>query len=199
MRNRSLVGIAALIMIALAPSAASAQVFGQGPWSGLYVGLHGGYNWNNENTSNITGGAVGLHLGYNLQLSSLLLGIEGDYGWSQATERNDVAGARLIASTDNLWSVRARLGWVLVSNLLIYGTVGYGGFNVAVAGTLPTNFGPVGFRGSADFHGIAYGGGAELLLTRNVVLRAEVLMYAGDGNSVSSEAGFARLGVSYKF
>ena len=197
---RSMVILAALALSGLWSPGASAQLLGPGPWTGLYIGLHGGYAWNDKATSNITGGAGGLHVGYNLQLSSFVVGVEADYSWSAAEERNFIPGSFITANTDGMWSVRSRLGWLIVDSVLVYGTVGYGGFDVHVSGQYTTAFGPVGFTGSSTFDGVVFGGGAEVMITRNLLARAEVLKYQADGsNNVSAATGFLRAGLSYKF
>ena len=171
------------------------QSYDANPWAGLYVGLHGGYAWNNDNDSTISGAAFGLHLGYNLQLyRSFVVGIEGDYSATWAAERAWVPGATIAYVNDYLWSVRARLGWTPVDNVLIYGTVGVGGFNVDVTGTLAPGFVPH-FTHSASYVGVVYGGGAEVMVTSEWLVRAEAMIYDGG----STQMGVLRAGISYKF
>ena len=68
---------------------ASAQV--RNPWNGLYVGLHGGYAWQDVDgifdssgdatvlsAIDLNGAIIGGQLGYNYQSGQFLLGIEGD-------------------------------------------------------------------------------------------------------------------------
>ena len=79
--------VIAAVVGSMAP--ASAQV--RNPWNGFYVGLHGGYAWqdvdgifNNATTPTVlsaidlNGAIVGGQLGYNYQSGQFLLGIEGD-------------------------------------------------------------------------------------------------------------------------
>lgn len=185
-----------------AQTAAQAQLFSTGPWSGLYVGVHGGYSWDNDAAgSSITGGVGGVQAGYNLQLGQVVLGVEADYTWSQVKGSEVIAATTAVsASIDSLWSVRGRLGWVVAGNVMLYATAGYGGFDVAVNGT----FSGVPFRGSAQFDGLVAGAGAELLLTRNLILRAEGLHYSSSDNALfatgdAGSATVARAALSYKF
>src|SRR6478752_2007136 len=62
-------------------------------WSGIYIGINGGYgfgqvNWLNPNTAtsgnfNANGGFIGGTLGANFQASALVFGVEGDVDWSR--------------------------------------------------------------------------------------------------------------------
>lgn len=180
---------------------ASAQIFGGsgGPFTGFYVGAHAGYGWARNSDPSINGAVGGVHVGVNQQLGSILLGVEADYSFSGMEGSNTIAGVNLTAGVDSLWSVRGRLGWVPVNNLLVFATAGYGGFDVEVTGTL------VGLRATADasYNGLVWGGGAEVLLTRNLSARLEGLQYKGDGNGLASgstgDVNVLRAGLSYKF
>lgn len=191
--------LTACIGIALSSPAAQAQVFGTGPWTGLYIGAHGGYGWTDDTNPNVTGWSGGLHAGYNLQLGSALIGVEADYSWGNLNGSSTITGLPLTGTVDSMWSVRGRLGWTIANNFLLYGTAGYGGFDVSVR----TLINGVNFAGSADFKGFVAGGGAELLLTRSIVLRLEGLHYMGDGNGTASgsdgDVTIIRAGISYKF
>lgn len=196
----ALLRCAAVVLLLVGVQApAKAQLFNTGPWSGLYVGVHGGYSWENADTSPIDGTALGVQAGYNLQLGVALLGIEADYSWSQAEGAATTPGLTVTGSIDSMWSVRGRLGAVLANTVLLYGTAGYGGFDVGVKGTIGT----VPFTGSASFEAVVVGGGAELLLTRNLMLRAEALHFIGDGSTLTAggDTGvtMVRAGISYKF
>ncbi len=191
---------APMLFLLGAQSPAQAQLFGTGPWSGRYLGVNGGYAWENASGSPIDGTALGVQAGYNLQLGPAVLGIEADYSWSQAKGSDAIApGIAVTGSVDSMWSIRGRLGFVLANSVLLYGTAGYGGFDVGVKGTI----GSVPFSGSASFDAFVVGGGAELLLTRNLMLRAEALHFVGDGNAIAtgsdSDVTVVRAGISYKF
>lgn len=199
MLRRLVCSIAAILALVSAQPAAQAQVFNQGPWTGLYVGLHGGYGWARDSDPSTNGWAGGVQAGYNLQLGSALLGIEADYTWSDLNGSGTVIGLPLATNIDSMWSIRGRLGWTIVPNVLIYGTAGYGGFDASVR----TTVNGLRLAGSANFDGAVVGGGAELLLTRNMLLRAEGLYYMGDGSGVAAgstgDVTILRAGISYKF
>jgi outer membrane immunogenic protein len=109
-------------------------------WTGAYWGVHLGggasnIDWlftpvNNTRADQSGDGVVGgFHLGYNWQLSSLVLGIEG------SATLSGINGGRLCPNAtfrcehenDFLGSVRGRLG-VAVGPALFYGTGGVGAF-----------------------------------------------------------------------
>ena len=62
-------------------------------WTGLYIGIQGGYAWGDTEHEQsgipastgdfrIKGGLVGGTVGYNYQVNSIVFGIEADYSWS---------------------------------------------------------------------------------------------------------------------
>lgn len=191
--------LSACLALVLAAPASQAQVFGTGPWTGLYVGAHGGYGWASDSNPNLNGWAGGIHAGYNLQLGQAVIGVEGDYTWGSLDGSGAITGQTFSASVDSMWSIRGRLGWVLANNLMIYGTAGYGGFDVSV-GTVVSG---INLSATGDFTGLVAGGGLELLLTRNIMLRAEGLHYMGEGNGNTAgsdgDVTVLRAAVSYKF
>ena len=201
--RRFLACVSSFLAFALATTvsmpAAHAQVFGGGPWTGLYVGVHGGYGWTSDGSPDSSGSAGGIQAGYNLQLGQAVVGIEGDYTWGSVEGSGTVGALSVSGSIDTLWSIRGRLGWVLASNLMLYGTAGYGGFDTS----LKTGIGGLNLTASGDASGLVVGGGAELLLTPSIMLRAEGLHYMGDGNGnfagSSGDVTMLRAGVSYKF
>src|ERR1700761_6175298 len=66
------------------------------PWTGFYIGTHGGYGWgtktflDNFPTPDLAldaqpsthGGFAGLQAGYDYQFNWLLVGVQGDFSWS---------------------------------------------------------------------------------------------------------------------
>lgn len=156
----------------------------------------------------------GLHVGYNWQVSSVfVLGIEGDFSFSQMRETQNlrVPGGplvlspfidglacvncdlqdRLRAKVDNLASVRARLGFLVLPSLMLYGTGGgawaeakvdVNGSAIFTNAALPislrgTQFASLSASGDKTFSGWVIGGGGEFMITRNILLRVEYLHY----------------------
>ena len=169
---------------------AHAQV--SNPWNGLYVGLHGGYAWQDVDgifnsagaptalsSIDLNGAIVGGQLGYNWQSGQFLLGIEGDAS-TLANGGDAVVGAALPgaatlgADMNYLASIRGRLGWA-INNWLLYGSVGWGFSRFEFTESVPSL--PFNGRQHLDDSGLVYGGGVEWMLAYGVSLRAEYLRY----------------------
>lgn len=110
-----------------------------------------------------------------------------------------MAGAITSATTNHMWSVRSRIGWNIVAHILLYGTVGYGGFDLEVKDPYLGNVGNPAFTGSTTVSGVVYGGGVEFMPIHHLLVRAELLSYTGDGSTLSTSMSVARVGVGYKF
>jgi outer membrane immunogenic protein len=201
--RRALAALCAIACVALSAAGAKAQVFNTGPWTGLYLGAHGGYGWSRDASPDTDGWVGGLQVGYNLQLGQVVVGVEGDYTWGDLNGSSTVTSLPLTGSVESMWSIRARLGVTLSNSVLLYGTAGYGGFDVS-ARTLISG---VTFRADSSYDAFVLGAGAELLLTRSIVLRMEGLHYIGDGklslgslpSTSDGDVTVLRAGVSYKF
>ncbi len=197
--RRALIGLSASLFALTGTSAAQAQVFGTGPWTGLYVGAHGGHGWTGSTGIDLTGWAGGVQAGYNLQLGSIVIGVEGDYTWSKLDGSSRLGNLPLSGAVDSLWSVRGRLGYSFANSVMIYGTAGYGGYDTSVR-ALVSGF---NLTGSTSIAAVVVGGGAEVLLTPSIMLRLEGLRYVGDGHSWTTggdgDVTQLRAGVSYKF
>ena len=193
--------VIAAVVGTMAP--ASAQV--RNPWNGLYVGLHGGYAWqdvdgifNSGGNSTVlsaidlNGAIVGGQLGYNYQSGQFLLGIEGDAS-TLANGSDTVTGpampgaATFSADMNYLASIRARLGWA-INDWLLYGTVGWGFSRFEFTENMPAQ--PFSGKLRLEDEGIVYGGGVEWMLAYGVSLRAEYLRY-DLGHSTAIPISFA--------
>jgi outer membrane immunogenic protein len=185
-----------------------------------------------------TGAVGGFHAGYNWQFAtSWVAGIEGDYTWasgggssSQPWVNPGTGTVTAIGSFTNMQSVvqslstaRVRLGYLLMPNLLAYGTGGgaWGRIQDSASnsnGTAgPPNYNaPVALTTSSS--GWAAGGGLEWMLDSHWLIRAEYLRYhlASAQNVVTagppgfptfpsnyvwsaSNIDVVRAGLSYKF
>jgi len=184
-------------------------------------------------SSSASGFLGGVQAGYNWQFApTWLVGVEGDFSWAHMDSTLTVIPIATISGlpdpiqpttwTRNLnWlaSARARLGYLLMPNLLLYGTGGgawgnfdyNGSFVSLVAGT---NNWSNPFSATAS--GYVVGAGAEWMFAQHWLLRGEYLFYHLDGTSnLSGNARFplnpilftfgdtdthvGRVAVSYKF
>ena len=204
--------VPALVAAALAmtaPAFASDPIFDEpdyfspvpvSDWTGLYVGIHGGYGWGRGDQDvtfdalgfldtdgaaiNISGGFIGGTVGFNYQVDSFVFGVEGDlalanisgYTNPDGDADNDGYETRL----DWLGSVRARAGYALDS-FMIYGTVG-----IAAAGTSVENgdvdgdvFDPLTGTASTSYLGAGWvvGAGVEMAVMDNISVKAEYNYY----------------------
>ena len=182
MKRSSLV-LSVIAAVALSITPAKADF----PFQGLYVGVHGGYQWqdasgtfDNTNLSplDLNGPLVGGQLGYNVQYNWFLMGVELDASTGVSNEGSatnvGAAGTSTLKSdTSYLTSARARLG-VATNNVLFFGTIGYAAAKFTVADT-----GPAGFQGETRLkeNGLVYGGGIEWKLATGLSLRGEYLHY----------------------
>jgi outer membrane immunogenic protein len=179
---------AASLAAAAVASMTPAQAQVTNPWNGFYVGVNGGYAWQdvggtfNTNTSlnafDLNGAVVGGQVGYNWQSAQLLLGVEfdamtladGGENINAPTTPASVLGADM----NYLASVRARLGWA-INNWLLFGSVGWGFSEFEFTQNVPAT--AFAHKLRLDDSGLAYGGGVEWMMTYGVSLRAEYLRY----------------------
>jgi outer membrane immunogenic protein len=184
-------------------------------WTGFYIGAHGGYGWGGRDvafldnqigvfpdaTFNVDGGIGGFQLGYNWRLDPRWVGgFEADLSFGEIKGHGS-ATSTFFGSPDTIavsekikWfgTVRARLGWLVTDQLLVYGTggVAYGsverdashvtshivGFGLNGVSFVCTPGIPC-FTGvsSERLIGWTAGGGAEWALGNNWSVKAEYL------------------------
>jgi outer membrane immunogenic protein len=181
-----------------------------------------------------TGGSSvigGLQAGYNWQFApTWVAGIEGDWSWAKAGTTVTAPWATnpggvivpgsftsMSSTLDWVSSLRARLGYLVLPNLMLYGTAGGAWGKVDYAAS--NSGGVVPYATSAAFSstqgGWAAGGGVEWMITNNWLLRGEYLYYSLSSSPsvvAASATGFpsgyswsntnvsvARAALSYKF
>jgi outer membrane immunogenic protein len=221
MRKKLLLGVAVLVLgsapvfaadmparvpVAKAPPPI-AQLF---DWSGLYVGVSGGYGWGDSSHSESGGLATGNFdangwllggtLGYNWQAGQTVLGIEGDWSWANLDGTGASASGPISTELNWLATGRVRAGYA-VDNYLFFVTGGAAWGKVEAA-----NLG-VG-SGSDTRLGWTIGGGVETMLAPNWTAKLEYLYVdLGDKNTytatgpvqVALTSHIVRLGLNYKF
>lgn len=175
----------------------------------------------------------GVHAGYNWQFApTWVAGIEGDWSWtkaggsfSQPWSSNPPPGPGPVGSftsmgstLDWLASIRGRVGYVVMPNLMVYATGGaaWGKLDYTANNSNGFTYATT-VAVSSTQTGYVVGGGLEWGFTRNWLLRGEYLYYRLNGapsviaQSVSyptfpsgyswssTNVNVARLGLSYKF
>jgi outer membrane immunogenic protein len=155
-------------------------------WTGFYIFGFGGYGRGRISTDDISingnfhnptpkGGVFGFGGGYNWQYGGWVGGVELDYSLSHEKETQTTTNKVLHSKINALASARLRVGYLIIPNVLAYGTAGVGwgrtelSINSALA--LPDQFGWVA------------GGGIEFKLSEHLRLRGEYLHYDYSGAS----------------
>ena len=184
MRLKGILTFAAVAGFAGAASAAdiyqppppiSSPIYAPAPafsWTGFYLGVQGGYDWNRSVTvstscctANINGGIAGIYGGYNWQTpSNWVFGVEGsiNYDWARGPVVGVPAGD--FGEVDWKGFVKGRLGYAW-DRFMIYATAGGAVAPLKNVGTNPTDV--------QTRLGWTVGGGVEMAITDNVVARLD--------------------------
>jgi outer membrane immunogenic protein len=232
--------LSSIALAALLPVVASAADLPQRPapapllaptpvynWTGIYVGLNGGYGWGNQDPLNLisnrfdgnslsfSGGVFGGTAGAQIQSGHVVIGFEADLDWAGLKGSGTIVptqggsvfppGSGAISATTNIdWeaTARARIGYAQ-ENWLFYATGG-----LAVLGA-KANFTPaVGFTcgqytlvncsGTNKQIGAALGAGVEYGITPNVSAKLEYLYITAASLDISHHSEI-RAGLNYRF
>ena len=225
MRNLGgkLAGSGAALVAAFAGANACAQT--PYDWTGLYVGMHGDYAWGNSHADQAgklmtRGAGAGLQVGYNWQLSSVVIGAEIDGTLSGQNSKADpfFDGKNATLKTRERWSGTARLkvglpvgGVPLVDNILLYGT---GGVAYAHWKSEPQESDIYGNARQSDAQnhlGWVVGAGVEMPLGSNLSAKLEYLRTqygkqkydlkteSGDKLGIDHDVNTVRLGLNLRF
>lgn len=194
-------------------------------WNGAYIGLQAGHAWAstplglygaappNTAFSDIDpkGLTYGLHMGYDWQFSSLVLGVVADAELSSIknTSNGVTVGGLFIPARGEVnitWqgSLRARVGLVIVPDLLVYATGGAAYSNLEILTAFPA----LGSN-SQTMTGWTLGAGVAYSLTRSFFASAEY-RYTGFGAferpvaapfiaRTDLDSQSVRVGLSYRF
>jgi len=212
--KRTLLGtIATIAILAAANAALGADMRMPGPmpaapffsWTGLYMGVHGGYGWSTSQGLDLKGGFGGGQIGYNYQMNNFVFGIEGDVAGADISQSvSGIAfGVPVSAkfSNDTLASLRGRFG-VTFGNVLVYGTAGGGWGHGKLSGT------ERGLTVSDEqWHaGWSAGAGLEWAFMPNWSAKFEYLHYGlgsatyfSGGNFGNLDVDTVKVGVNYRF
>ncbi|MDQ0458246.1 outer membrane protein [Rhizobium paknamense] len=180
----------------VAPSAISGgqKSYSAYDWSGFYLGVQGGYNWNQikafGSKTDRDGGSVGAHAGYNFQSGSIVYGIENDFNYSFDDKGN--------AKSEWDASGRARVGYTM-DRTLIFATAG-----LAAAGAKADV--PASGKKDEILIGWTAGAGIEHALTDHILIRGEYRYsdfgkkdFGGSVGDFSATQHKVVVGASYKF
>ena len=196
-------------------------------WTGLYVGVNGGYGWGSQDpltlvsnrfdrtSFNVSGGMFGGTMGAQIQQGYVVLGLEGDLDWANIKGNGIISPAiagigqgitlNIASNISAVGTARARVG-VAMNNSLFYVTGGAAFVKSSANGTSIAGL-PCGTLGvlpncaaSAWRPGIAAGVGMEYGFTPNWSLKGEYLYTKMIGTGVSTnELNMMRAGINYRF
>ena len=152
-------------------------------WTGIYLGLNGGFTFGGSNwTDSVTGGSSGNFgtsgfvfggtVGANYQVGSLVFGVEADGDWADASGFGTFTASALCTGacfTTSSWlsTVRGRAGYAF-DRFFVYGTGG------AAFGNVRANFSNDPVTSSIEA-GWTVGAGVEVAFARNWSAKAEYL------------------------
>jgi outer membrane immunogenic protein len=205
--------------------AAVARVYN---WTGFYVGVNGGWEFQHvsETTTltpppGVTGGGsatssnsgnaavAGGQLGFNWQSDWAVFGVEGDLDWSDQNKTQVVAPFTNNSKSPWFATIRGRFGGAF-DRLLVYGTAGVAFVDVSQNITA-TGFGTLFDQSQVDF-GWTAGAGVEGAFTDNWTARVEYLFIDADlslsgpyavvgtlSHSGTITRNIVRGGINYKF
>jgi outer membrane immunogenic protein len=148
------------------PAPAPIETLPVASWAGPYAGVNLGYGFSgkteNPFTDQKTDGFVGgLFGGYNWQSDNFVYGVEGDIGYNGVKgEDNGVESKGGVEG-----SLRARLGYAVTPEILLYGTAGGAARDVKLEDALGSS--------SKGMFGWTAGVGTDIMLTDNVFGRVE--------------------------
>lgn len=201
MKAKTICGLLAATALACAVSQAQAA---SERMTGFYAGGYGGYGWTDADLAgpdgDVYGGDYGILAGVEIgdfinktAGTGFSAALQMHYGWSNAS---DTVGTTTI-DKNHEWGVSFRPGLAFLSDtdemgLKSYGILGWrrAEYNVTTAGASTEN----------DFDGFDLGLGAEVMMNRNVGLRAEYthVFYEQIGGMDPDEDNL-RAGVAFHF
>jgi outer membrane immunogenic protein len=197
-------------------------------WTGLYLGIDGGYGWGGTTGDwlgtrggnfNVNGALFGGQIGFNYQFpaSPLVLGIEADWDWANVKGSNSDTSDPGFTAVHNvkiqdLGTVRGRAGYAW-DRVLLYGTGGWAWSRRAYVDFTCSGLCTPPFASDTHFlSGYTVGGGIEYGITPNLSAKAEYLYahltptdyFVSQGCvpgicSVGANINVVRLGLNWRF
>jgi outer membrane immunogenic protein len=192
-------------------------------WTGIYLGINGGYGWGRQDplslitsqydtvNTDIGGWMIGGTFGAQIQSGHVVLGVEGDWDWANVKGTTTVIptilgapapfNAFLAGEIESVSTVRVRVGYA-VQNWLMYGTGGIavvrGKTTASFAGVTCGTVGNLPCSGDKMRVGIAAGGGIEYGFTQNWSVKTEYL-WIGAASDRDAYIHTVRGGINYRF
>jgi outer membrane immunogenic protein len=161
------------------PVKAPAMVASAYNWSGLYIGLNGGYGWGRESWIDNTGapsvslspkgGVFGGQIGYRWQWNQLVLGVEGTWDW--ASVKDNVAATAIFSEevkVKSIYTLTGQAGWAF-DRWLPYVKGGWAGAQTDFNFFNPTPSGST----SITVNGWTVGGGIDYAVWQNLIVGVE--------------------------
>ncbi|WP_274629389.1 outer membrane protein [Arvimicrobium flavum] len=185
--TRSSLAVAGMVaLLGVAPAFAADVVMEEPPapmpvetlpvasWAGAYVGLSAGYGFSGQTTETIPGTGLetdidtdgfigGAFAGYQWQNGGWVYGIEGDVNYNGMDGESDNGALESESSIDG--SLRARLGYAVTPDVLIYATAGGAAQSLKVRD-------PIG-SDSNTMIGWTAGAGTDMMFSERVFGRVE--------------------------
>jgi len=162
-------------------------------WSGLYVGLHGGYSWSRQDTGlsqdiDADGWLAGGHLGLQRQFDRWVVGIEASFTGGNldgsTTIGSGAAPVNIATSLSDLLMITGRLGYAW-HDRLFYIKGGYASADVDFTISTPGGV----YSSNSRLDGWTAGIGFERMITRNVSFGIEYDYIDLGGKNLSFSGG----------
>ena len=192
-------------------------------WTGIYLGINGGYGWGRQDplslitsqydtvNTDINGWMIGGTFGAQIQSGNVVLGVEGDWDWANVKGTTTVIptilgapapfNAFLASEINSISTIRVRVGYA-VQNWLMYGTGGVavvtGKTTASLTGVSCGTVGNLPCDGDKTRVGIAAGGGIEYGFTPNWSVKTEYL-WIGAASDRDAYIHTVRGGINYRF
>lgn len=178
------------------------------PLSGFYVGIYGGYDWNDvdtpaTSTANVDGWDGGVFLGYRLDrlmdsVNHLGVGMNAAVELSYGNSNADDTVGTIKVEKDNDWGLSFRPGFSFVDEA----TKGLGVSPYAILGYRLTEFDTSGAGGvgNAYHDGFELGVGTELAAMGDFGVRVEYShVWYDNEDGIDPDSNNVRAGIAYHF